>query len=214
MDNIMNILSILLCSFLWIMLTNALTMSVPVWRFNKHPQALKQYLITADNHIDFQHAKECAAFSTAYVLRHFNIDADGNALYPHFPFKFPDGSISPLGIRLALKRYGFKTKYYKGNIQSLKSELEHGIPVIASLYSTPASKVRHFVPVTGYDEERSSFVAWVYKSLHASLQASSRTSREALGSVSGRLVDVVIPLSLRLRAEGRTRVSRHPTASL
>lgn len=153
MDNIMNILSILLCSFLWIMLTNALTMSVPVWRFNKHPQALKQYLITADNHIDFQHAKECAAFSTAYVLRHFNIDADGNALYPHFPFKFPDGSISPLGIRLALKRYGFKTKYYKGNIQSLKSELEHGIPVIAFLYSTPASKVRHFVPVTGYDEE-------------------------------------------------------------
>lgn len=153
MDNIMNILSILLCSLLWIMLTNALTMSVPVWRFNKHPQALKQYLITADNHIDFQHAKECAAFSTAYVLRHFNIDADGNALYPHFPFKFPDGSISPLGIRLALKRYGFKTKYYKGNIQSLKSELEHGIPVIAFLYSTPASKVRHFVPVTGYDEE-------------------------------------------------------------
>ncbi len=65
MDDIMNILSILLCSFLLIMLTNALTMSVPIYQFGMRPRNLDQYLITSINHIDFQTANKCAAFSAA-----------------------------------------------------------------------------------------------------------------------------------------------------
>lgn len=150
---ILNILNKVICVALWIFFIDAILMSVPIYHFKKNNSYSDRYILDFENHIDFQSGNSCAAFATAYILRYFNINADGNTLYKDFPCKLHDGSITPLGIRKVFKRYGFKTKYYKGNMNSLKEELEKGIPVIVFIHSTPTAKARHFVPVTGFDKE-------------------------------------------------------------
>ncbi len=52
-----------------------------------------------------------------------------------------------------LRNYGFKTKYYKGNINTLKSEVSKGTPVIVFIKVQKDLKNLHFVPVIGYDKE-------------------------------------------------------------
>jgi ABC-type bacteriocin/lantibiotic exporter with double-glycine peptidase domain len=140
-------------AFICTVFINAITMSVPIYCFKRSPSCLDNYILDFNNYIDYQNGNECAAFATAYILRYFNINADGNSLYKDFPCKFPSGGITPLGIRKVFKKYGFKTKYYKGNMNSLKAELEKGLPVIVNVHSTPKTKARHFVPVTGYDQD-------------------------------------------------------------
>ncbi|MFJ7666399.1 cysteine peptidase family C39 domain-containing protein [Lysinibacillus sp. NPDC097195] len=99
-----------------------------------------------------QKNRECAAFSTAYVLRHFGYDVDGEALYSHFPSKTKSGNVYPKGIRTVLKNRGFKTHYYKGNIDTLKYEVSKGIPVIVFIKVRKDQRYLHFVPVVGYDK--------------------------------------------------------------
>lgn len=150
---IINIVELLVRTFLWIVVIDAIIMTIPRYHFKSKPINSNRHILDFENHIDFQNGNECAAFATAYILRFFNVNVDGNTLYKDFPCKFPSGSITPLGIRKVLKRYGFKTKYNKGNMNSLKAELEKDIPIIVFIHSTPTTKVRHFVPVTGYDNE-------------------------------------------------------------
>ena len=105
-------------AFLWILtstIINAylMTLPIPVLRKRDYPA---NYLIKQDNRIDIQNKRECAAFSTAYVLRHFGMEADGEKLYTNFPSKIRSGNVYPKGIRTVLRNMGFKTNYYKGNI--------------------------------------------------------------------------------------------------
>ena len=106
---------------LWIIISiiiNAylMTLPVPVLRKRDYPA---KYLIQQNNRIDFQNNTECAAFSTAYLLRHFGMEAEGEELYMHFPCKTRAGNVYPKGIRTMLRKKGFKTSYYKGNINTL-----------------------------------------------------------------------------------------------
>lgn len=126
-----------------------MTLPKPVFRKRDYPS---QYLIQETNRIDFQKNTECAAFSTAYVLRHFGIAAEGEALYPHFPCKTRAGNVYPKGIRKLLTEKGFKTNYYKGNIHTLKYEVSQGTPVIVFIKVRKEHQYLHFVPVVGYDE--------------------------------------------------------------
>ena len=41
----------------------------------------KSFIITKENRIDMQKGFQCSAFSTAYVLRHFDKKVDGGILY-------------------------------------------------------------------------------------------------------------------------------------
>ncbi|MEG0471013.1 MAG: cysteine peptidase family C39 domain-containing protein [Solibacillus sp.] len=138
----------------WIIITTIInaylmTFPIPVLRKRVYPA---NYLIQQNNHIDFQSNTECAAFSTAYVLRHFGMEADGEALYTHFPSKTKAGNVYPKGIRTMLRQKGFKTTYYKGNIDTLKYEVSKGNPVIVFIKVRKDSNHLHFVPVVGYDE--------------------------------------------------------------
>ncbi|WP_096272082.1 cysteine peptidase family C39 domain-containing protein [Paucisalibacillus globulus] len=127
-----------------------MTLPIPVLRRRNYPV---NYLIQQNNRIDFQNNTECAAFSTAYLLRHFGIEADANALYTNFPSKTRAGNIYPKGIRTVLRKKGFKTNYYKGNINTLKYEISKGTPVIVFIKVNKDSKHLHFVPAIGYDKE-------------------------------------------------------------
>ncbi|EHI99507.1 hypothetical protein CDLVIII_2915 [Clostridium sp. DL-VIII] len=149
---ILNFLKYVIITIFWIIVIDALIMSVPILQLKKRREIPLKFSINMKNRIDFQHGNKCAAFATAYVLRHFNINSDGNTLYQHFPCKVP-GGVTPLGIRIVLRKHNLKTKYKKGSIYNLKEDLNNGAPVIVFIHPSPNSKGSHFVPVTGYDED-------------------------------------------------------------
>ncbi|WP_426451979.1 C39 family peptidase [Paenibacillus sp. S-38] len=103
--------------------------------------------------MDIQHNYECAAFSSAYVLRHLGMESDGNKLYKDYSRKLYDGTVTPKGIVLFFKRLGYDASFFCGNVDTLKKQVNLGIPVIAFIRVFPNQKDLHFVPVVGYDEE-------------------------------------------------------------
>lgn len=111
------------------------------------------YYIQTSNRMDIQHNYECAAFSSAFILRHLGNEADGNELYKKYPRKLYDGTISPKGIIVFFKKRGFDVSYYSGNVYTLKKQLTQGIPVIVFIRVFPDKRYLHFAPVIGYDEE-------------------------------------------------------------
>jgi len=140
---------------LWIIISTIInaylmTLPIPVLRKRNYPA---NYLILQNNRIDFQNNTECAAFSTAYVLRHFGMEEEGEALYTQFPSKTRAGTVYSKGIREVLRRKGFQTNYYKGNINTLKYEVSKGTPVIVFIKVQKNRNNLHFVPVVGYDKE-------------------------------------------------------------
>jgi len=140
---------------MWLVITtviNAYLMTLPRLDFKKgeFPEKFQMY---SKNRIAIQKKYECAAFSTAHVLRHFGIEADGFEVYANFPGKMKTGRVYPKGIRTYLKQKGFKTGYYKGNINSLKKQISKGNPVIVFIKVRKKSNNLHFVPVTGYDKD-------------------------------------------------------------
>lgn len=139
---------------IWFIITTSInaylmTFPIPVLRKRNYPA---NYLIQQTNRIDFQNNTECAAFSTAYLLRHFGKEADGEALYTHFPSKTRAGNVYPKGIRTMLRNKGYETTYYKGTIHTLKYEVSKGNPVIVFIKVHKDRNNLHFVPVIGYDE--------------------------------------------------------------
>ena len=140
---------------LWIIISTIInaylmTLPIPVLRKKHYPPS---YLIQQNNRIDFQKDTECAAFSTAYLLRHFGVETEGEALYTHFPSKTKVGTVYPKGIRSVLRKNGFITHYYKGSINTLKYEVSKGTPVIVFIKVQKDRNNLHFVPVVGYDED-------------------------------------------------------------
>ena len=118
----------------------------------------KEIVITKANRIDLQDGYQCSAFSSAYILRHWDIEAHGDHLYEVIPNKMKDGCVYPKGILNLLSRYGFKAKYCAGNIAALKNEVSKGNPVIVMIRGPADKNWLHYVPVVGYDEQ-SIFIA-------------------------------------------------------
>lgn len=142
-------------AILWFIITTIInaylmTLPIPILRKRDYPA---NYLVKRNNRIDIQNKRECAAFSTAYVMRHFGMEADGDELYINFPSKTRSGDVYPKGIRTMLRKKGFKTNYYKGNINTLKYEVSKGTPVIVFIKVKEDLNNLHFVPVVGYDKE-------------------------------------------------------------
>ncbi|OKP99174.1 cysteine peptidase family C39 domain-containing protein [Paenibacillus sp. P46E] len=111
------------------------------------------YVIQSSNRMDIQHNYECAAFSSAYIMRHFGMEADGNKLYQDYPRKLYDGTITPKGVLLFFKKLGYDAFFCSGNVDTLKKQVNLGTPVIAFIRVLPDQRYLHFVPVVGYDDE-------------------------------------------------------------
>ena len=101
----------------------------------------EQFVITKENRIDMQKGFQCSAFSTAYVLRHFDKEVDGGTLYSVMPHKMKSGYVYPKGVYDMLRSYGMKVKYCRGNLNSLKVDLQKDKDCL------------HYVPVVGFDEK-------------------------------------------------------------
>ena len=113
----------------------------------------EQFVITKENRIDMQKGFQCSAFSTAYVLRHFDMEVDGGTLYSVMPHKMKSGYVYPKGVYDMLRSYGIKVKYCRGNLNALKVDLQKGNPVIVMIRVQKDKDWLHYVPVVGFDEE-------------------------------------------------------------
>ena len=113
----------------------------------------EQFVITKENRIDMQKGFQCSAFSTAYVLRHFDMEVDGGTLYSVMPHKMKSGYVYPKGVYDMLRSYGMKVKYCRGNLNALKVDLQKGNPVIVMIRVQKDKDWLHYVPVVGFDEE-------------------------------------------------------------
>lgn len=122
------------------------------FRFDKYIRH-SEYLILKNNRIDIQTGIQCSAYSSAYVLRHFGIEADAENLYKEMPGKMKSGYVYPKGIQNLLSDFGLRVKYCAGNLNSLKNDLSAGNPVIVMIKTRVDEKYLHYVPVVGYDEK-------------------------------------------------------------
>ena len=113
---------------------------------------MNEYVIEKENRIDLQRNYECSAYSSAYVLRHFGIEADGNEIYQSINHKMKNGYVYPRGIQHLLAQYQVNVKYCTGNLTSLKNEVAKGNPVIVMMKTHQDKNWLHYVPVVGYDE--------------------------------------------------------------
>ena len=55
----------------------------------------REYIVKNQNRIDIQTGYQCSAFSVAYLLRHYGIDANGADIYNQMPYKMKDGCVYP-----------------------------------------------------------------------------------------------------------------------
>ena len=118
---------------------------------NKHDYP-STYVICPNPVPDTQTGNECAACSSAYLLRFYGENVDGVALYhqPSFPCKYSDGAY-PRCFKVLFEEQNknYTAEYYTGTTDDLKDAVSKGIPVIALLFY---GKTLHYVPVVGYDE--------------------------------------------------------------
>lgn len=127
-------------------------MGIPIPVFSKKHDT-KEFLITQKNYIDIQKKYECSAYATAYVMRHYGIQANGEDLYTIITNKTKNGYVYPKGIVKLFRLHGFKATIRIGNILELKKEISKGIPVIVFIKAYTNKNYLHFTPVVGYDED-------------------------------------------------------------
>lgn len=85
-----------------------------------------------------------------FVLRNLDVEVYGNEIYDYMSPKMKNGYLFPKALINLFKKYGFKAKLKKGNLNSLKSELTKGKPVIVIIGK--GFSFQHYIVVTGYDE--------------------------------------------------------------
>lgn len=112
----------------------------------------RTYYIQSLNQLDIQKNYECAAFSSAFVLRHFGLESNGTKLYETYPRKLLDGTVYPKAVVVFFRKLGYQAMYLRGNANTLKKQISQGVPVILFIRVHPKQRYLHFVPVVGYDE--------------------------------------------------------------
>ncbi len=100
------------------------------------------------NHIDYQTDGKCAAYATAYLLRHFGEETNGEEVF--LKLKRPVGFTSANSITDVFAQHGYRAKAFHGCVATLKRRLTEGNPIIVFLRIPEDT---HYAVVVGYDEE-------------------------------------------------------------
>lgn len=115
------------------------------------------FMLETENRFDFQTGLECAAFSSAYVLRHYGKEADGGELFKTYPLVYPERGVPPWGIEQFFTEQGYTIEYKtEGTVDELKAEVSKGVPVIVFIHVEEPytnSHATHYIPLVGYDKE-------------------------------------------------------------
>ena len=115
----------------------------------------KKFEVSIYTNFELQGKNQCAAYSTAFVLRNSGKQASGLEVYVKIPFKIPiSGYVLPKGVISYLQSQGLKPKIYKGNLVSLKARLVKGNAPIIVLVGN-GLYWQHYMTLVGFDDEKS-----------------------------------------------------------
>ncbi len=103
---------------------------------------------TEENRIDYQTDGKCAAYASAYLLRHLGEDLSGEELAPEIGRIF--GFVPANKIVDVFHRRGYQAKACHGSVGSLKQRLTEGYPILVFIRIL---KDTHYAVVVGYDEQ-------------------------------------------------------------
>lgn len=92
----------------------------------------------------------CAGYSSAYMLRTFGIDAKGSEVYGKLNYVMSDSGVMPDGVLEALNTDKTKATLYRGNLETLKTRLNEGYPLLVLIGN---SSEQHYLNVVGYDDK-------------------------------------------------------------
>ena len=108
----------------------------------------KEYFIdAADNPIEKQEDGQCSAYAAAYVMRYCGDDTHGSELYPNVDRIL--GAALPSNVVQLFRDHGYQAKAYHGDLSTLKTRLNEGVPIIVCLRDENKT---HYAVLTGYDE--------------------------------------------------------------
>ena len=119
----------ILNTFIIITAIDIALMGLPRLRLSKKCQ-VPRYLVSKSNRIDMQSGPECSAYASAFLLRHFGMEASGAELYRKITGRRSDGTVYPKGVRKLLAQHGLNATYCTGSLNTLKNEVSKGNPVI------------------------------------------------------------------------------------
>ena len=115
----------------------------------------KKFDVPIYTNFELQGKGQCAAYSTAFVLRNAGEQAKGIEVYAKIPFKLPiSGYVLPKGIISYLQSQRLKPMIYKGVLSSLKARLVHeNAPIIVLVGN--GLLWQHYMTLVGFDDDKS-----------------------------------------------------------
>lgn len=145
------VIGTLINTFIIITIADIFLMGCFILKFSRK-SSISRFMVPKENRIDMQKENACSGYSTAYILRHYDIWVDGEDIYMKMYNKMSNGYVYPKEIKRMFEKYGFYVKYCAGNLNALKNEVSKGNPVIVFIKVRKDKKWLHYVPVVGYDE--------------------------------------------------------------
>ncbi|AFQ44260.1 hypothetical protein [Desulfosporosinus meridiei] len=113
-----------------------------------------RYEISINTGFERQGKNQCAAFSTAFVLRTFGQSLQGAEVYAKIPYKIPiSGYVLPKGVVSYFQSQGFSPAIYRGDLNSLKTRLVQGNEPIIVLVGNGLFW-QHYMTFLGYDDKK------------------------------------------------------------
>lgn len=113
-----------------------------------------RFEVPINSEFEIQGKNQCAAFSTAFVLRNFGLKAKGSEVYAKISYKIPiSGYVLPKGVVAYLQSQGLRPAIIKGNIDSLKTKLVQGNNPIIVLVGNGLIW-QHYMTIVGYDNNK------------------------------------------------------------
>lgn len=117
-----------------------------------------RYEISINTGFERQGKNQCAAFSTAFVLRTFGQSLQGAEVYAKIPYKIPiSGYVLPKGVVSYFQSQGFSPAIYRGDLNSLKTRLVQGNEPIIVLVGNGLFW-QHYMTFLGYDDKKKSCI--------------------------------------------------------
>lgn len=115
----------------------------------------KKFAVPIYTDFELQGKNQCAAYSTAFVLRNLGKPTKGIEVYAKIPFKVPiSGYVLPKGVISYLQSQGLKPMIYKGNLSSLKARLvQRSTPIIVLVGN--GLFWQHYMTLVGFDDDKS-----------------------------------------------------------
>jgi len=115
----------------------------------------KKFDVPIYTDFELQGKNQCAAYSTAFVLRNSGKQAKGIEVYAKIPFKIPiSGYVLPKGVISYLQSQGLKPMIYKGDLSSLKARLVQGTDPVIVLVGNGLFW-QHYMTLVGFDDDKS-----------------------------------------------------------